>query len=435
MTSTNSGSDYLSVNQKGLSIIFGVLVIAFGLRPCKSEAQWIRATLPDSGAVATRLTVLGNKLFVGTENDGLFYTTDDGSTWESPDSTFLDSGRVWFLSVVGTQLFTQVGNLANFISSSDSGRSWQIRYIPFADDWFGLVQHGTQWFTVVSNSIIVLNDSGKSWKTYSSYFYSKQLNVLSLAFNDSETFVGTSNGIYVSADSGQTWQLSNYNYPIYNVVSISVVGSTILASTQYSGVYRADLYPQSRTRNPWAKSDSGITNPYVVNIIEAGNGLALLTYNEYPFSSDVFFSTDAGISWEDISFALVDTGVSCIAASDSDLYVGTYGGTVYRRPLSGLLTAVKPIPQVRRSTFSLFQNYPNPFNPTTAIGYQLSAISYVTLKVYDVLGRLVRTLVNKVEQPGSYSITFNASGLASGVYFYRIDAGDYSQTHKLMVLK
>ncbi len=66
---------------------------------------------------------------------------------------------------------------------------------------------------------------------------------------------------------------------------------------------------------------------------------------------------------------------------------------------------------------------------------RLANRGFITLKVYSVLGRLVRTLMNKVEQPGSYSVTFSASGLASGVYFYRLRAGSYSQTRKLMVLR
>lgn len=85
--------------------------------------------------------------------------------------------------------------------------------------------------------------------------------------------------------------------------------------------------------------------------------------------------------------------------------------------------------------YSLEQNYPNPFNPVTAISYQLPVVSHVTLKVYDVLGREVKTLVNEVKRIGSYEVRFDASGLSSGVYFYRIAAGNFTKTMKLMVLK
>jgi hypothetical protein len=84
---------------------------------------------------------------------------------------------------------------------------------------------------------------------------------------------------------------------------------------------------------------------------------------------------------------------------------------------------------------SLFQNYPNPFNPSTEIGYGVPGTEYVTLKVYDLLGREVATLVNERKAPGSYSVSFDASGLASGVYFYRLEAGNFMQTKKLIVLR
>ena len=85
--------------------------------------------------------------------------------------------------------------------------------------------------------------------------------------------------------------------------------------------------------------------------------------------------------------------------------------------------------------YKLNQNYPNPFNPSTAISYQLSAISFVTLKVYDALGREVMTLVNKEQPVGNYRINFDASNLTSGIYFYRIVAGSFVQTKKMVLLK
>ncbi len=85
--------------------------------------------------------------------------------------------------------------------------------------------------------------------------------------------------------------------------------------------------------------------------------------------------------------------------------------------------------------YSLFQNYPNPFNPSTKITYSVASLSNVSLKVYDILGREVVTLVNEEKPAGRYEVNFNASSLASGVYFYQIKAGSFIQTKKLMLLK
>jgi hypothetical protein len=87
------------------------------------------------------------------------------------------------------------------------------------------------------------------------------------------------------------------------------------------------------------------------------------------------------------------------------------------------------------SDYRLEQNYPNPLNPSTVISYQLPVNSFVTLKIYDVLGREIQTLINERQNLGSHSVTFDASNLSSGVYFYRLQAGTYSETKKLMLLK
>lgn len=87
------------------------------------------------------------------------------------------------------------------------------------------------------------------------------------------------------------------------------------------------------------------------------------------------------------------------------------------------------------STFELEQNFPNPFNPATNIRYSIPFTSKVTLKVFDILGKEVRTLVNTIQAPGQYTVNLNAQNLATGVYFYRINAGNFSETRKLMLVK
>jgi hypothetical protein len=85
--------------------------------------------------------------------------------------------------------------------------------------------------------------------------------------------------------------------------------------------------------------------------------------------------------------------------------------------------------------FILFNNYPNPFNPSTVISYQLPISSYITLKVFDVLGNEIATLVNEEKPAGSYQVEFNVVDLPSGLYLYKIQAGNYSETKKMLMIK
>jgi len=110
--------------------------------------------------------------------------------------------------------------------------------------------------------------------------------------------------------------------------------------------------------------------------------------------------------------------------------------TISNKPDSGTRRLISsPADELLPTEFRLEQNYPNPFNPSTTIQFAVPKASQVTVKIYDVLGRRVATLVDEKYQPGTYKVTFEAGDLASGVYIYRIQAEGFAQTRKLMLLK
>lgn len=122
------------------------------------------------------------------------------------------------------------------------------------------------------------------------------------------------------------------------------------------------------------------------------------------------------------------------------MYVSEHAGRVVVLDLSGALVKSGSSTHSEQSgnipeEFALEQNYPNPFNPSTSIEYRVGSSEYVTLKVYDLTGREVATLVNEYKPAGKYEINFDASQFSSGVYVYRLTAGEYTSTKKLMLLK
>jgi Secretion system C-terminal sorting domain len=117
-------------------------------------------------------------------------------------------------------------------------------------------------------------------------------------------------------------------------------------------------------------------------------------------------------------------------------YTGGTGG----QPIGALnwfdmTVGIKDYVNSAPGSFQLYQNYPNPFNPTTKIAYNIPSNSFVTLKVYDILGRVVATLVNTEQQAGIHELNFDASNLSSGIYFYKIETGSFVKTNKMLLLK
>jgi hypothetical protein len=107
---------------------------------------------------------------------------------------------------------------------------------------------------------------------------------------------------------------------------------------------------------------------------------------------------------------------------------------VWSRPISQILNIPDEINDLPHD-ITLFQNYPNPFNPSTNISYSLPSRQFIVIKVYDILGHEVSTLVNEEKSAGQYKVNFNAGKLTSGIYFYSIRAGSINKTRKLILLK
>ncbi len=135
---------------------------------------------------------------------------------------------------------------------------------------------------------------------------------------------------------------------------------------------------------------------------------------------------------------LIDGNVVEISPSQRSsfsLNLSEYQAKIFYYGLDSVTVSVPNESNFIVKQFKLYQNYPNPFNPTTKIKYQIPKEEKVTLKVYDILGREVKTLVNEIRSEGIHEVEFNASTLASGVYFYRISAGNYSDIKKIVLLK
>jgi hypothetical protein len=103
--------------------------------------------------------------------------------------------------------------------------------------------------------------------------------------------------------------------------------------------------------------------------------------------------------------------------------------------LNNVVTGIHDFEDELNEDFHLSQNYPNPFNPTTIINFNTPVESFVNLKVYDIMGREVVEIISEEKPAGNYSVTFDGSGLSSGIYFYRIQSGSYNAVRRMLLLK
>ncbi|MBK7378408.1 MAG: T9SS type A sorting domain-containing protein [Ignavibacteriales bacterium] len=168
--------------------------------------------------------------------------------------------------------------------------------------------------------------------------------------------------------------------------------------------------------------------PYVLSLVKDKNDRL------FCISGDIYVSEDGGISWNILDYGIENKNISSLGVDNlGNVYAGTsYTGT-YK--LVDTPVSVENSNENIINDFGLLQNYPNPFNPTTIIYFRLPVSGFVTLKVYDILGREVALLLNENKLAGNYEVEFNAKNIPSGVYFYTLSVGEFKETRKMLFMK
>jgi hypothetical protein len=187
-----------------------------------------------------------------------------------------------------------------------------------------------------------------------------------------------------------------------------------------------------RTTNGGQTWSSSVTTPgdtlWFVDFVDQQEGYVI------SIEGEMYHSTDGGASW-----SAVQTGISnrrfysLFFLDKNNGWLTGDSGSIYRfgTPPTGIQSEQVNIP----NEYALFQNYPNPFNPSTMITYAIPSASHVLVKVYNLLGQEVATLVDAYREAGQYSVVFHTNSLSSGVYLYYINAGIYQTTKKMVLIK
>ena len=391
-----------------------------------SFAQWVQANAPTANTVSC-FAVNGVNLFAGTQNGGIFRSADNGTTWTAVDSG-LTNLSINSLATSDTNLF--VATLGGVFLSTNNGTSWTAVTSSLA---FSLAVSGVGVFAGTTSNVILSTDNGTTWRniwTWASSGEYKQLHAL--AISGPNLFVGAyeeyGGGVFLSTKEDTNWTTVNAGLAYYSIFSLATSGANLLAGTN-DGVYLS-----TDNGSSWTGVMTQLANNVYPTVLSFAVSGAAVFAGEVG-GRGVSLSTDNGSSWRTVNEGLTNAYVSSLAISGENLFAGISGGGVWRRPLSEMITSVKARSDASPPNFVLGQNFPNPFNPSTVITYQLSTSAFVSLTVFDILGKKVGTLVHERQNAGSHAVTFNAENLPSGIYFYRLQSGTFAETRKLAILK
>ena len=392
-----------------------------------SLAQWVQTTLPGFNGTSHALLVSGTNLFAGTDSGGVFLSTNNGTSWTAVNTGIdLTDRYVWAMIatsynvLVGTSGATYVStnNGANWTSTSGSGG-----VSAFAMSVSNLVS--TNVFAGTGGGVFLSTNNGTSWTAVNTGLTNSI--VRSLAVSATNLFAGTpgtyGGGVFLSTNNGTSWTLVNTGLPNINgelIASLAVSGTDLFAGTYGRGVFLSTNNGAS-----WSAASTGLPINSIIQCL-AVSGTNLFAGTGGIDRGGIFISTNNGTSWTSVNTELpIDKDVLSLAVSGMDLFAGTGGNGVWRRPLSEMITGVinknkQTLSQASKS-FNLTASTKS--NHIVTICFTLLQPQPVALKIYNLSGREISTLVNRNLGAGDQRISWDTKNVAVGCYAVRMQVG------------
>lgn len=408
-------------------------------------AQWYEEPLPQNYPVFNDIKYINDSVAVIVGNSGtILRTTDGGLNWNNI-SDIPSTNNLKSISITQNNFYV-CGDSGCIMESSNLGESWNLIPFQFQINLTGIFFMDTlSGYVVGESSILKTTNRGENWihQTFDNNYFQ------SVYFINNDTGFATSleilspgnfnSAIYKTINKGIDWfvQLSTPGEELYEINFFDSVGYII---GEHEKVFRTTNYGytwyEPRPTTP-PRTESFFSTFFIDELTGWITGDV----------EKIYKTSNGGLNW-DIQLSRWDLNKEVFLFSidfkdsNNGFAVGSqrinsadYAGIIFKTTNGGITSLDENQNSKQFFQFELYQNFPNPFNPVTNIKYQIKEQGLVQLKVYDLLGSEVAVLVNEIKSEGSYSVSFDASNLPSGVYIYSLRANDFIQNNKMTLLK
>jgi photosystem II stability/assembly factor-like uncharacterized protein len=411
-----------------------LLVLLLLIIPGFAFGQWVEVfQIPNFDPVQAFADNGNGRLYAAATN-GVYSTTNNGINW-----TFSNNGLNHFplYSITAKDSTCFVGAGLGVYRSTNFGNNWTLQKNGIDSPTVNVVLIVDNFvFAGTLMGIFRSTDNGNYWQQYNNGL-PQYPNTRSLVYTSLKLYSGIDalinpNGIYLSTNFGVNWININNNMPNRIPYSLYAYQFLIMAGT-VDGVYIS-----TNSGNNWRLINEINGNIGLFGLTSVGTQNIFISAWNY----GVFASTNTGSNWVSKNEGLHDLRLTAMYTLNNFVFLGTnpwgYSCQILRRPISEMVPIISNNNEIPKE-FILYQNYPNPFNSISKIKYQLSNIQIknqkVKLIIYNSIGQKEMTLIDKVQGPGIYEVSFDGSNLASGIYFYQLQVNDFMQVKKMVLIK
>ncbi len=440
VTTTGNGRQKISgawadLIDAGSTTVQGIPFILHGTAtaPPPLPTTWYEQTTPVTGILyAVSAPDINNVWAAGAA--GKVIRTTNGGTWALASGNLPATDIIYAIWAIdaNTCLVTTSPSATNTYKTTNAGVNWSLVFTQpggFIDGFY---------FKDANNGLMIGDATGgrsSIWKTSNggTNWDSAGVNFTTTDASWNNAVCGVGDVVYWGTNATKLYKSTNFGT---NWTATTATGEAnsdaVWFNDASNGMYGGNTLVQSTINGgtTWLAA----TPPGTAGITFGITGTGTSNYWSTR-AGNIYATTNAGVSWTNPVTSATGTfqHITKSRTGSPYLYACRTNGTIAK--YGGLFTGINPVNNGIVDNYTLNQNYPNPFNPTTKITFAVPTAGLVSLKVYDMTGKEISTLVNSQMNSGSYSVDFNAASLSSGIYFYTIKSGNFTDTKKMILVK